>query len=70
MVTPNPIKEVYNKEYNGIKIKNETDFELTDDILNCDNLSIDTNNVIIFHTHTCESYTQTEKYQYEESRKF
>lgn len=70
VVTPNPIKETYNKEYNGIKIKNETDFELTDDLLNSDNLSINTNNVIIFHTHTCESYTQSEKYQYEESRKF
>ena len=70
VVTPNPIKESYNKEYNGIKIKNETDFELTDNILNSDNLNINTNNVIIFHTHTCESYTQSDNYQYEESRKF
>ena len=70
VVTTSPIKESYNREYNGVKIKNETDFEITDEMLNSDNLSINTNNVIIFHTHTCESYTQSEKYSYEETRKF
>lgn len=69
VITQNPIAEKYNKEYNGIKIKNETSYELTDDMLNPENLDIDKKNIIIFHTHTCESYTQTENYQYEPSRK-
>lgn len=70
IVTPNPIKESYDKEYNGVKIKNETDFELSDDILNCDNLKIDNKNIIIFHTHTCESYTQDQNYTYESTGNF
>lgn len=69
VVTQNPIAERYNKDYNGIKIRNETSYELTDDILNPENLNIDTKDIIIFHTHTCESYTQTENNQYEPSRK-
>ena len=69
VVTKNPITEKYNKEYNGIKIKNETSYELTDDMLNPGNLEIDKKDIIIFHTHTCESYTMTENYKYEPSRK-
>lgn len=69
VVTQNPIVERYNREYNGIKIRNETSYELTDDMLNPENLDIDKKDIIIFHTHTCESYTQTENYQYEPSRK-
>ena len=65
VVTTNPLADKYNREYNGVKIKNETDFELTDDILNSDNLNINSQNVLIFHTHTCESYTQSEQYYYE-----
>lgn len=70
VVTPEPIKETYDKEYNSVKIKNETDYELTDDTLNTDDLNIDTNNIIIFHTHTCEAYTTNEEYYYESTRKF
>ena len=70
IVTPDPIKETYDKEYNGVKIKNETDYELTDDTLNTDDLSINTKNIIIFHTHTCESYTTDDQYYYESTRKF
>lgn len=69
VVTQNPIAEKYNKEYNGTKIRNETSYELTDDMLNPESLDIDKKDIIIFHTHTCESYTQTENYQYEPSRK-
>lgn len=69
VVTKNPILESYNFEYNGVKIRNETSFELTENILNYSNLHINANNVLIFHTHTCESYTQTENYSYTPSRK-
>ena len=69
VITKNPLPENYNKEYDGVKIKNETSYELTDDMLNSDSLQIDNKNVIIFHTHTCESYTQSEKYTYTPTRK-
>ena len=64
VITENPITESYTQIYNDIKIKNETDFELTDDVLNSSNLEIDTSNIIIFHTHTCESYTSSDEYSY------
>lgn len=64
VVTKNPLADAYNTKYDGVKIKNETNFELTDEILNFDNLSIDKSNIIIFHTHTCESYTESEKFSY------
>ena len=67
VVTVNPLADIYNRDYYGVKIKNETDFELTDDILNYESLNINANNVLIFHTHTCESYTQSEKYFYEQT---
>lgn len=69
VVTENPITESYNREYNGVKIKNETSYELTDEMLNTSDLNINTENVILFHTHTCESYTPSENYQYTASRK-
>ena len=28
------------------------------------NITIDNKNVVIFHTHSCESYTPSEKFQY------
>ena len=64
VVTENPLSDSSTDTYNDVKIKNETDFELTDEILNPDSLDIDTSNIIIFHTHTCESYTSSEKYSY------
>ena len=67
VVTVNPLQERYDRDYNGVKIKNETEFELTDEILNPDGLSINKNNIIIFHTHTCESYTQSENYSFEQT---
>ena len=50
VVTTNPIAENFTQEYNGIKIRNETSFELTDNNLNPNNLSINNKDIIIFHT--------------------
>ena len=63
IVTPNPIAENANVQYGNVKIKNQTTFNLTEDILNPD-IKIDNKNILIFHTHSCESYTPSEKYQY------
>lgn len=63
VVTPNPISDNANVQYRSVKIKNQTTFNLTEDLLNPD-IKIDNKNVVIFHTHSCESYTPSEKYQY------
>ena len=68
-VTQNPIKESYNLEIGGTKIKNETSFEIGENILN-NALDINMDNIMIFHTHTCESYTPSEQYQYEQTGNF
>ena len=56
----------YTNEYSGVQIKNETSYELPNDILNA-NIKLNKKNVMIFHTHTCESYTPSTDYQYQAS---
>ena len=64
------VPEKYSTEYNGVKIRNETDnIELTDDML-VPNIELNSENILIYHTHTCESYTKTENFDYEESGNF
>ena len=69
VVTNNPISEKYNTQYESVKIKNETSYELTEDILNPD-ITIDNKNIVLFHTHSCESYTPSEKYPYTQTGNF
>lgn len=69
VITQNPIAESYNVECNGVKIKNETSFEINNSILDTA-LDINKENILIFHTHTCESYTPTEQYNYEQTGNF
>ena len=63
VITQNPIAEKSNVQYGNVKIKNETDYELTQEMLKPD-ITIENKNIIIFHTHSCESYTSSEKYPY------
>ena len=65
-VQESDVKETYTSEYNGVKIKNETDYKLTKEILTPD-IDINKENILIFHTHTCESYTESEKYKYKQT---
>lgn len=58
------IKETYNAEYNGVKIKNESNYTLTQDILKPDIEYTNNKDIVIFHTHTCESYTPTQQNSY------
>ena len=68
-VTQNPIKESSNLEIAGVKIKNETSYEINEEILS-NTLEINKKNIMIFHTHTCESYTPSEAYNYEQTGNF
>ena len=64
------VPEKYTSEYNGVKIKNETDnIKLTEEMLVPD-VNINMKNILIYHTHSCESYTPTEKYTYKASGNF
>ena len=63
-VVPNNVNPRVTNEFNGVKINNTSSHELTEEILNPD-ITINNKKVIIYHTHTCESYTSSEKYYYE-----
>lgn len=65
-VVENNVPNKYTNEYNGVKIKNETKYELTEEMLKPE-IEVNSKNIMIFHTHTCESYTQSEKYTYEQT---
>ena len=57
------MKESFNVQYGAVKIKNQTSYTLTEEMMNPD-MTIDNKNIILFHTHSCESYTSSEKYSY------
>ena len=63
VITNNPVAENYNAQYGSVKIRNQTDYELTQEMLTPD-IAIDNKNIMIFHTHSCESYTSSELYPY------
>ena len=69
VISENNISESYNTIYGNVKIKNETSFTLTQDILTPNIEFTNKTDVVIFHTHTCESYTPTEANSYVASRK-
>lgn len=68
-VLKNNVPETYTTTYNTVKIKNGTKIKLTEEILTPD-VTINTKNILIYHTHTCESYTPSEKYTYTKSGNF
>lgn len=61
-------KDVYTDIYNTVQIKNESNYSLTEEMIT-PNINYSNNGIIIYHTHTCESYTPTENSQYVASRK-
>ena len=63
VITNNPVAENYNAQYGNVKIRNQTDYELTQEMLTPD-ITIENKNVMIFHTHSCESYTSSDLYPY------
>ena len=70
IVSENNIKESYNIVYDTVKIKNESKYTLTNEILTPNIEFSNKEDIIIFHTHTCESYTPTEKFSYLASGNF
>lgn len=64
------LKESYTNKYGSVKIKNDTDIKLTESILKPDYTPKNCKDVIIYHTHTCESYTPTKENTYKASGNF
>ena len=65
-VLPNNVPNKFTNSYHGVQVKNETDYSLTEEILT-PNINVNNEKVLIFHTHTCESYTPSENYNYEQT---
>lgn len=68
-VQSSKVPEKYTTQYNGVKVKNETDYKLTKEILT-PNIEVSKENIVIFHTHACESYTSSPKYTYKPTGNF
>lgn len=70
IISENNIKESYNTVYDTVKIKNESKYTLTEEMLRPNTDFSNKSDILIFHTHTCESYTPTEKFSYLASGNF
>lgn len=68
-VMPSNVSNKYTHEIFGVQLKNESDYDLSTEITDL-NVEFNKNDIMIFHTHTCESYTPTEQYQYQASGTF
>lgn len=63
-------KDTFTNVYNGVKIKNESSYLLTDEMM-IPNVDLENRkDIIIYHTHTCESYTPTQENNYIASGNF
>lgn len=67
VIVANNKKDVYTDFYKTVQIKNESDYSLTEEMVTPDIQYSDKKDFIIYHTHTCESYTKTENSQYVET---
>jgi len=66
------VEETHTEKTEKVKVKNTSDYKITKEMLEeaekseCEF----SRNILIFHTHTCESYTQEAGYEYEKSGNF
>ncbi len=64
VISENNINEKYTNKYKNIKINNQSKYDISSILENVSYTFTDSKKVIIYHTHTCESYTPTENYNY------
>lgn len=62
-IQPSNVPNTFNSSYESVEIRNETEYMLTEEIVTPD-ISVNTKKVLLFHTHTCESYTESEAFPY------
>lgn len=64
-VSERNLSENFNITYSNVKIRNQSNYELSEDIFSEEGMTLtNTKKILIYHTHTCESYTPSEKYNY------
>lgn len=64
VVRENNLAETYTNQYNSVEIKNSSKYALTEEILTPNINLQNKNDIIIFHTHTTESYTPSDTFNY------
>jgi len=64
VIAENNKKDVYTDTYKSVQIKNESNYSLTEAMVTPDISYSNNKEIMIFHTHTCESYTPTENSNY------
>ena len=64
VIQANNKKDVFTDTYQTVQIKNESDYALTEEMVKPNSTYKNKKDIIIYHTHTCESYTPTENSQY------
>lgn len=70
VISTNNKKDTYTNIYGSVKIKNESIYTLTDEMMNPNIKFENTKDILIYHTHTCESYTPTAESNYNDSGNF
>lgn len=70
VIKENNKTDAYTNTYKNVKIKNESSYNLTEEMLLPNVDFQNKNDIIIYHTHTCESYTPTEANNYVASGNF
>ena len=60
-VSENNITPKVTSSYEGVQINNQSDYEITEDMLVPDVEITNKKDILIYHTHTCESYTASER---------
>ena len=65
VVSDKNITANYTDTNGKIEVKNRTDYEITEDLMQTDYILDNNQDILIFHTHTCESYTPSEEYNYQ-----
>ena len=70
VIKENNKTDTFTNTYNSVKIRNESSYNLTEEML-IPNVELkNKKDIIIYHTHTCESYTPTEANNYVASGNF
>lgn len=69
-VLPSNVPTKYTNTHNSVQIKNESKYSLTEEMLDTKGVTVNNKNILIFHTHTCESYTPTETSKYNQTGNF
>lgn len=64
VIEENNITATYTNNYESVQIKNQTDYDLNEIIQNASYEFKNTKKIAIYHTHTTESYSQSENYKY------